>query len=244
MNKRKYAFITGCSGNLGKDILQNILKKNYKVICHSRKIDKDLKEILSNNKKNIKKLLNFDLLDNQKMDKQLKSLYKNIDHLDLVILNAAVPHGGKLEMTKINDIKKIFEINFFSQIFIIQKLLRLLKKSTYPSIILISSIASIIPGKGNLAYGGSKALINYATKVLAEEFANYNVRINSIAPIVINDGMGEKMDIKSKNEMISSTFQKKILKNTDIINMISFLISQKSKRINGQILRIDGGMKF
>jgi NAD(P)-dependent dehydrogenase (short-subunit alcohol dehydrogenase family) len=52
------------------------------------------------------------------------------------------------------------------------------------------------------------------------------------------------MDDKSKNELISSTFQKKILKNQDIINMISFLISQKSKRINGQILRIDGGMKF
>ena len=54
----------------------------------------------------------------------------------------------------------------------------------------------------------------------------------------------KKMNDKSKNEMISSTFQKKILKNQDIINMISFLISQKSKRINGQILRIDGGMKF
>ena len=189
-------------------------------------------------------MLNFDLLDNQKIDKQLKSLYKNIDHLDLVILNAAVPHGGILEMTKINDIKKIFEINFFSQIYIIQKLLRFLKKSNSPSIILISSIASISPSKGNLAYGGSKAVINYATKVLAEEFASYNIRVNSIAPIVINNNMGKKMDAKSKNEMISSTFQKKILKNSDVINMISFLISQKSNRINGQILRIDGGMKF
>jgi 3-oxoacyl-[acyl-carrier protein] reductase len=244
MNNRKYAFITGCSGSLGKDILQNILKKNYEVICHSRKTNKDLKQILNTNKKNIKKVLNFDLLDNQKIDKQLKNLCKNIDHLDLVILNAAVPHGGLLEMTKINDIKKTFEINFFSQIYIIQKLLRLLKKSTSPSIILISSIASMSPSKGNIAYGGSKAAVNYATKVLAEEFANYNIRVNSIAPIVINNDMGKKMDTKSKNEMISSTFQKKILKNSDIINMISFLISQKSKRINGQILRIDGGMKF
>jgi 3-oxoacyl-[acyl-carrier protein] reductase len=244
MKNKKFAFITGCSGSLGKDILQNILKKNYEVICHSRKTSKDLRQILNKNKKNIKKVLNFDLLDNQKIDKQLKSLYKNIDHLDLVILNAAVPHGGILEMTKINDIKKIFEINFFSQIYIIQKLLRFLKKSNSPSIILISSIASISPSKGNLAYGGSKAVINYATKVLAEEFASYNIRVNSIAPIVINNNMGKKMDAKSKNEMISSTFQKKILKNSDVINMISFLISQKSNRINGQILRIDGGMKF
>ena len=244
MKNKKFAFITGCSGSLGKDILQNILKKNYEVICHSRKTSKDLRQILNKNKKNIKKVLNFDLLDNQKIDKQLKSLYKNIDHLDLVILNAAVPHGGILEMTKINDIKKIFEINFFSQIYIIQKLLRFLKKSNSPSIILISSIASISPSKGNLAYGGSKAVINYATKVLAEEFASYNIRVNSIAPIVINNNMGKKMDAKSKNEMISSTFQKKILKNSDVINMISFLILQKSNRINGQILRIDGGMKF
>jgi len=103
MNYKKYAFITGCSGSLGKDILQNILKKNYRVICHSRKTNEDLKKILNQNKKNIKKVLNFDLLDNRKIDKQLKSLYKNIDHLDLVILNAAVPHGGILEMTKIKQ---------------------------------------------------------------------------------------------------------------------------------------------
>lgn len=244
MTNKKCAFITGCSGSLGKDILKNILKKNYEVICHSKKTDKDLKQILKKNKKNIKKVLNFDLLDHLKTDEQLRSLYKNINQLDLVILNAAAPHGGILEMTKVEDIKKIFEINFFSQIYIIQKLLRLLKKSNSPSIIFISSIVSMSPSKGNLAYGGSKTAINYATKVLAEEFANYNIRVNAIAPIVIDNHMGKKMDAKSKNEMIESTFQKKILKNKDIINMISFLTSQKSKRINGQILRIDGGMKF
>ena len=240
----KYALITGCTGSLGKDIFNYISKKKYKVICHSRKIDKNLKLTLKKNKKNIKNIISFDLINKKEIDKGIKEIYKNTNHLDLIILNAATPHGGILEMTKIDDIKNIFEINFFSQIYIIQKLLRLLKKSKDPSIILISSIVSMLPGKGNLAYGGSKAAINYATKVLADEFSNYNIRINSIAPIVIDNVMGKKMDDKSKNEMISSTFQKKILKNQDIINMISFLISQKSKRINGQILRIDGGMKF
>lgn len=240
----KYALITGCTGSLGKEILNYISKKKYKIICHSRKIDQSLKVILKKNKKNIKNLINFDLINNKEIDKGIKQIYKNIDHLDLVILNAAAPHGGILEMTKVDDIRKIFEINFFSQIYIIQKLLKLLKKSKSPSIILISSIVSLLPGKGNLGYGGSKAAINYATKVLAEEFSSYNIRINSIAPIVIDNAMGKKMNDKSKNDLISSTFQKKILKNQDIIDMISFLISQKSKRINGQILRIDGGMKF
>lgn len=240
----KYALITGCTGSLGKDIFNYISKKKYKIIFHSRKIDKNLKESLKKNKKKIKNVINFDLINKKEIDKGIEKIYRNIDHLDLVILNAAAPHGGILEMTKIDDIKNIFEINFFSQIYIIQKLLRLLKKSRAPSIILISSIVSMLPGRGNLAYGGSKAVINYATKVLAEEFSNYNIRINSIAPIVIDNAMGNKMDKKLKNEMISSTFQKKILKNQDIINMISFLISQKSKSINGQILRIDGGMKF
>ena len=240
----KYAFITGCTGSLGKDIFNYISKKKYKIICHSRKIDQSLKVTLKKNKKNIKNLINFDLINNKEIDKGIKQIYKNIDHLDLVILNAAAPHGGILEMTKVDDIRKIFEINFFSQIYIIQKVLKLLKKSKSPSIILISSIFSMLPGKGNLGYGGSKAAINYATKVLAEEFSSYNIRINSIAPIVIDNAMGKKMNDKSKNDLISSTFQKKILKNQDIIDMISFLISQKSKRINGQILRIDGGMKF
>ena len=198
-------------------------------------------EIFSN-KKYIKKTLSFDLQNKSKIDLCAKDLLRSISHLDLLVLNAATVHGGILELTKLEDIKKIYEINFFSQIYIIQKLIRLLKKSSNSSIIIISSISSLIPNKGNIAYGGSKAAMNYATKVLADEFANYNIRVNSIAPIVIDNPMGEKMNKKSRDKMISETFQKKVLKNTDVVNMVSFLISKKSERINGQILRIDGGM--
>ena len=56
MNNKKYALITGCSGSLGKDILKNILKKNYSYLSF-KKTNKDLRLILNKNKKNIKKCL-------------------------------------------------------------------------------------------------------------------------------------------------------------------------------------------
>ena len=242
MKKVKYAFVTGCSGSLGIDILNNLIKKKFQVICHSRKKSHRLDNVINLNKKSIKKTFNFDLQNKSKIDSCIKELHGCIKHLDLLVLNAATAHGGILELTKLNDIKKVYEINFFSQIYLIQKLTRLLKKSSNSSIVIISSISALIPNKGNIAYGGSKAAMNYATKVLAEEFASYNIRVNSIAPIVINNSMGEKMDKEYLNKMIGETFQKKMLKNSDVINMISFLISKKSERINGQILRIDGGM--
>jgi 3-oxoacyl-[acyl-carrier protein] reductase len=138
----------------------------------------------------------------------------------------------------------VFEINFFSQLLIIQNLLKLLKRSKNPSIINISSVISFSSKRGNMSYGGSKAALNYATKILANELNNYKIRVNAIAPSVLENKMGNLMNEKSKKDLIDNSFQKKIFKMNDVVELVTFLLSSKSKSINGQILRIDGGMEI
>ena len=80
------------------------------------------------------------------------------------------------------------------------KITKTFKKADSPSIINISSISGIYALRGNSIYGSSKAAMNYMTKVLALELKRYGIKINAIAPSVIENKMGKLMDKTTKKK--------------------------------------------
>ena len=68
--------------------------------------------------------------------------------------------------------------------------------------------------------------------------------MNAVAPGLINTDMLEQMDSKSIDEILNQSFLKKIGEVEDIAELVLFLVSEAAKLINGQIIRVDGGMKF
>ena len=239
MENNKVAFITGCKGELGTMIMKKLISKNYKVICHIRKKDKKFFNFTKKFKKNIIQIICFDLLNKDDLVKQIEKLSKNINRIDLLIINAGSSYGGLFEMSKIEDIKKIYEVNFFSQILIIQKLLKLLKKTKKSLIINISSISSLIPLRGNIAYGGSKLLLNFFTKILSKELKVYDIRVNALAPTVLKNKMGKKTDLQTSKFLLKKSLGKKPLNMKKVVDKIIFLISDKAKTINGRVIKID-----
>ena len=157
--------------------------------------------------------------------------------IDVLINNAGCASGSILEMTNIDNIEKTFKINYFSQLLIIQKLLPFLKKSKNASIINIVSISGFLDHRATIAYGSSKAALAFATKVMANEFLTYKIRVNAIAPSAINTGMLKKMDIGSKNQLLKDTNLKKPLMVSSIIKKILFLSSKDSINFNGKIIK-------
>ena len=229
MLNTKVAMVTGCSGDIGINLSKKLIEKKYKLICHIRKKNENFKKFENKNKKNILMILKFDFLDQVKMGKELNRVIKKIPKIDVLINNAGSPYGGILELTKIEKLKEVFEVNLFCHIFIIQKLLRLLKKADSPSIINISSISGIYALRGNSIYGSSKAAMNYMTKVLALELKRYGIKINAIAPSVIENKMGKLMDKTTKRKLFKIISTKKPIKQDKVINKILFLLSDKSK---------------
>lgn len=238
MINQKVAFITGCSGELGIEIAKKLIRKKYKLICHVRKKNKNFIKFYEKNKKNIVQIIYFDLIDSKKIDSEMKKVIPKIEKINLLILNAATPHGGLFEMTKVDDIKKIYEINYFSQILIIQKLLRFLKKEKNSSIINISSLSGIIPLRGNVAYGGSKSSINFFTKILAKELKTYGINVNAIAPAVLNNQMGNKTDTITTKSLLRFSLNNKKVNMKTVVNKISYLISKQGNHINAKVIKV------
>ena len=101
-------------------------------------------------------------------------------------------------MTSQKNLKEVFNVNFFSQIRITQLVLKYLKNSKKASIINIGSISAKIADRGTLAYGCSKVALMHATKIMANEFSNYRIKVNGVCPNATNTKMLKKMDPKTR----------------------------------------------
>jgi len=242
MLKGKTALITGSNGGIGKTITKLFLKNEAKVICLIRKSDKKFKNYIKAYSKNVT-IIESDLTDEINLKKQIEKIFSKNKKLDILINNAGIASGSIIEMTSQKNLKEVFNINFFSQIRITQLVLKYLKNSKKASIINIGSISAKIADRGTLAYGCSKVALMHATKIMANEFSNYRIKVNGVCPNATNTKMLKKMDPKYKDLHISRSFMKKICEPLDVANLILYLSSNNSEYINGQIIFMDGGME-
>lgn len=242
MLKGKTALITGANGGIGRSIVNLFLKNNANVICLIRKSDKQFNKYVKRLSKNIT-VIESDLTDEINLKRQVEKAFSNKKKLDILVNNAGKASGSIIEMTSQKNLKEIFNVNFFSQIRLTQLVLKYLKNSKKPSIVNIGSVSAKIADRGTLAYGCSKIAMMHATKIMANEFSNYKIRVNGICPNATNTKMLKKMDSKSRDALISRSFMKKPCEPIDVANLILYLSSKNSEYINGQIIFMDGGME-
>ena len=246
MLKNKSALITGANRGIGFSILKRLAENGANIIACARKQD-DLfeKEISNISKKfNIKiKPIYFDLSNENEIEQGLKKIISLNWAIDIIVNNAGINHVALFKMTSIKKIREIFNINFFSQILLTQKLLNIMIKNKKGSIINISSNAAVECDAGRSGYSSSKAALLSVTKIMASELAKFNIRVNAIAPGLTNTDMLLKNHSK---EIIKKTLDKipikRVAEPSEIAKVALFLISDSSSYITGQTLRVDGGM--
>lgn len=244
--KNKTAIITGSNRGIGKVIVELFACNGAKIYACARNETQEFKKfiehIVSTYKVEIEPLY-FDLSNESQIKESMKKFLIERRHIDILVNNAGIAYGGFLQMTSINKIKEVFEINFFSQMLIIQYISKVMISQKSGSIINMSSVVGIDSYPGYSAYGSSKAAFIFATKTLSKEFANYNIRINTIAPGLTETDMSNQMEKKAKEIMIKNNAMNRLAKPEEIANMALFLASDLSSFITGQVLRIDGGMQ-
>jgi NAD(P)-dependent dehydrogenase (short-subunit alcohol dehydrogenase family) len=136
-----------------------------------------------------------------------------------------------------------YRLQVLGAIKVIQQCLPALKKSSAPTIVLFSTVAMQMGFNFHSLVASSKGAVEGLTKALAAEFAP-TIRVNCVAPSITNTPLAASL--LNTAEKINATAEKHPLKKigepSDIANITSFLLSDKSKWITGQILHVDGGM--
>lgn len=242
----KCAIITGCNRGIGKAILQRFSDNGSEIFACVRKITPEFSNYCNllqdkNNREIIP--LEFDLNNKDQIKEALVSINNSKKNIDILVNNAGSLNTSIFQMTSEANLKNIFQTNFFSQITFTQSVLKIMLKKDCGSIIFISSTSALDADAGRGAYVATKSSIDSIAKVLSKEVGGKNIRVNVIAPGLIDTDMLKNNTKQSiiENRLLNTCLNR--LGDTDEIAKVAlFLSSDLSSYITGQTIRVDGGM--
>lgn len=242
----KNVVITGSSRGIGLAILEQFAKEGANIAACSNKqsdaVIKKYKEIAEVNNVQIIPYF-FDMSNEEAVKEGVKEIKAAMPVVDVLVNNAGISHIAPFMMSKMEDLHRVFQINFFSQMVLTQGLLGNLKKAKGASIVNMTSVAGLDGGVGVTAYGSSKAAIALTTKVLAQELAFFKIRVNGVAPGIVETDMAVSMGEKAVENTSNSSALKRLAHPEEIAQTVVYLASEQASYITGQIVRVDGGIK-
>ena len=243
MTTDRTVVVTGANRGIGLAIVRQLDSEGYRVAACCRNASDELSNLIETSP-NAHKIFKLDLSEEQEIKNVTLDMLKWSGVPYGLVNCAGLATGGLFSMTRIQDLRDIFEVNLFGPLFLTQLISKKMLRAKQGSIVNIASTAGILADTGTLAYGGTKASLIHATRVLASELGTFGIRANAIAPSVVETEMAALMDETAKDKLESRSALKARTQASNVADAVSFLLSSKSEMISGQILRIDRGMPF
>lgn len=244
--ENKVVCITGADGGIGREITKRFASEGATLllcsIAESEAFNSFIKELKCEYNVEVHPFY-FDLSDEEAIKAGLKDIKSLKLKINVLVNNAGMPHLAILPFTKMADVRKVFQVNYFAQLQITQGLLGSMAKDGESVILNAASIAGIDGDMGNSVYGATKASMILFTKILAKELASAKIRVNAVAPGLTNTGFADAMGDKAKASMEEISVMKRLATPQEIANTYYFLASPDASFINGQVVRVDGGVK-
>lgn len=172
----------------------------------------------------------------------IKNIFKDLDKLNILLSTPGINIRKRIEEYSYEEFQKIFNINLIGQFFLAKEAIKTMEK-TGGSMIFISSIRAFVIEPGQGPYSMTKGGIVQMVKVLAAELAKYNIRVNSIAPGVVDTPLTAQIKKNPKwyEAYASKTALKRWAKPSEIVGTAILLASDAGSYITGTTILVDGG---
>jgi len=241
----KNAIITGARTGIGKAVVELFAQNGANIWACIRNPDLEFQKYAESLEQKNDIWINtiyMDLADEKTVNAAAKEIIKQKKSIDILV-NAAgtVGENSSFFMTRISEMRRVFDINFFGGLLLTQLVSRVMCKQKFGSIINVSSVAGIDGDPAQLEYSASKAAVINATKKLAIELGKAGIRVNAVAPGLTNTKMLDAMSKETEEQTMRRSIIKRRAEPIEIANVILFLASDMSSFITGQTLRVDGG---
>ncbi|MFA6867510.1 MAG: SDR family oxidoreductase [Clostridia bacterium] len=235
-----FAFVSGASGDIGKEITIHLVNLGYTVICHYNKNEKVIDELSKKfGDKIIPTKCNFS--NTKEVDfwsKNLSSVYPDIE---IIINNAGFAFQDLIHKMPYQKTVDLINTNLTSTIITTKNLVGKMISNRYGKIINISSIWGTYGGSCEVVYSASKGGLIAFTKALAKELGLSNINVNCLSLGFIDTKMNKDIDKDSTNSFVGDLSIPRLGTPLDVANAVDFLVSDKSSYITGQIIGVDGG---
>ena len=238
--EQKNVFITGSSRGIGLAIAHKFASLGANVVLNSRgEISEDL--LAEFKPYGVKVLaISGDVSDFADAKRMVDQAIEELGSVDVLVNNAGITQDTlMLKMTE-EDFEKVLKVNLTGAFNMTQSVLKPMIKAREGAIINMSSVVGLMGNIGQANYAASKAGLIGFTKSVAREVANRNVRVNAIAPGMIESDMTAVLSDKVKEAMLAQIPMKQFGQVEQVAEVTAFLASQDY--LTGQVLAIDGGL--
>ena len=242
----KVALITGGSRGIGQATALGFARAGADVVVTSRKLpdlEKVADEIKGLGRKSLAVAAHVGKMD--EINDLVTKVKEEFGRIDILVNNA----GTSPAMTPMLDADErlwdsIINLNLKGLFFLSQAVARIMKEHGGGKIINVASIDAVKPEWNIGIYAISKAGVIMATKVMATELAQYNIRVNAIAPGNVHTRLGDSRFAvmpEWEDEMLKRTPLKRIAEPDEIVGTMIYLASDASSYVTGETIVVDGG---
>lgn len=223
--------ITGSTGAIGEACARYFHNAGYFVYLHYRN-DEEKVQKLSQELKN-SKILQFDITDKESVSKALENL-----EVDVLVNNAGITKDKLFFWMEDDDWTDVINTSVNGTYFVTKAVIKNMISNKRGSIVNIASISGLVGNAGQTNYSAAKGAMIAFTKALSVEIARYGIRVNAVAPGLIESQMTKDLDVK---EIKKSIPLKRIGKPDEVAECVFFL-ADKASYVTGEVLNISGGM--
>jgi 3-oxoacyl-[acyl-carrier protein] reductase len=240
--KGKVAFITGCNRGIGKAILEKFAENGATVYANARSVgclDSISQELSEKYMTSIIPAY-FDVTDKAAIRGCFVKILDEQNRLDILVNNAGIMKDALLGMIDYELMHDVFNTNVFSVINITQYAYKIMRRQKSGSIINIASIAGVEGSPGQAVYSASKGAVISLTKSLSKELGVHGIRVNAIAPGIIDTDLIKPLGPAKIEDNIKNVVLGRLGKPDEVADAALFLASDLSSYISGQVLVVDG----
>ncbi len=241
--KKRIALVTGASGGIGAACARVLAERGYTVIAHANSnisAAQTLAVELCDAGMDVH-AIQCDLSDSAAVGAMCREILRLYHRVDALVLCAGVSHTGLLTDMTDEQWHRVMDINVSGSFYLIRALAPGMVSNGRGSIVTISSMWGRSGASCEAAYSASKAAIIGLTQALSKELGPSGVRINCIAPGVIDTKMMDEHSEETKQILADETPLGRLGTGEDVARAAAFLLSDDAAFITGQTLGVDGG---
>lgn len=240
--KNKRIVVTGSSRGIGAGIVKVLAEQGARVaVTYSSSAaaaEKVLKELPGTGHM----LVSMNVSDSASVDKGFTEILAQFEGIDGLVNNAGITKDQLLMRMKDDEFDQVIATNLRGAYLCTKTVMRPMLKARAGSIVNISSVVGQMGSPGQSNYAASKAGLEGFTRSIAHEIASRGIRVNAVAPGFIVTDMTDALDEKQKEAIQSRIPLQKLGSVEDVANAVSFLLSDASTYITGQVLQVNGGL--
>ena len=240
MLENKIVFVSGGTGYLGSAICRASADYGARVIFSYHDNEKRAKELMDEIRNS--NGININIKDTNDIKKKIEQLHEETETVDVLVNNAGVSQVMPFSMLEEDDVNFMLDVNVKGTVFLTKAVVRRMIRKKQGVIINIGSIAGHRMFDVPVHYALSKAAISGFTFSLAVELKRFGIRVNSVVPGMLEDGVSRGIPEELRRDYLKHCAKGRPGTGREVAEVVCFLASDRASYINGQNIFVDGGI--